>query len=132
MPKQDFPQTELQEKIRSFWSARGWSKVTAILGNLNVAFHKENPKYDELGLCYQYLEQFWNEAQKEKESEVQELKDKLRNAIADYMKSEGCDCCRNQNAHDVAEKEIAELLDVPKYNDNSGYNFSMFESEGDD
>ena len=81
MPKQDFPQTELQEKIRSFWSARGWSKVTAILGNLNVAFHKENPKYDELGLCYQYLEQFWNEAQKEKESEVQELKDKLSESI---------------------------------------------------
>ncbi len=77
-------------------------------------------------------QQDFNEKILYSEQEVQELKDKLRNAIADYMKSEGCDCCRNQNAHDVAEKEIAELLDVPKYNDNSGYNFSMFESEGDD
>lgn len=63
--KKEFPQTELQEKIREFWSIRGYSKVMAVLGNLNVSFHYDNPKYSQNGLSYQYLEQFWNKAQKE-------------------------------------------------------------------
>ena len=67
MTKQNkqFPQTELQEEIREFWSIRGYEEVRAVLGNLNVSFHKTNSKYDSLGLNYQYLEQFWNLAQKD-------------------------------------------------------------------
>lgn len=61
----DFPQTELQENIRSFWSARGHSEIRAVLGNLSVTFHRPNPKYVDMGLDYQYLEQFWKQAQKE-------------------------------------------------------------------
>lgn len=63
--KTDFPQTKLQEQIADFWSVRGYSKVTAVLGNLSVSFHKENPLHEQNGLCYQYLEQFWLEAKKE-------------------------------------------------------------------
>lgn len=65
MSKQDFPQTELQEKIADFWSVRGYSKVMAILGNSNVSFHREQPRYEQNGLSYQYLEQFWLAAKKE-------------------------------------------------------------------
>lgn len=41
----------------------------------------------------------------------------IRNAIADYMKSEGCSCCRDRDAHDEAEARIAKLLFVPRYKD---------------
>lgn len=66
----DFPQTELQENIRSFWSVRGHSEVRAILGNLSITFHRPNPKYVGMGIEYQYLEQFWKEAQRELMTEV--------------------------------------------------------------
>ena len=55
----------------------------------------------------------------------------IRNAIADYMKSEGCSCCRDRDAHDEAETRIAKLLRVPKYKDGSGYDFSKFETKKD-
>lgn len=50
----------------------------------------------------------------------------IRRAIADYMRSEGCSCCRNIQAHRQHEARIAELLGVPKYDDGSGYDFPRF------
>jgi len=55
----------------------------------------------------------------------------IRQAVADYMKSEGCSCCRNVEAHKRHEKRLAKLLNVPPYADNSGYDFSLFESDAD-
>lgn len=55
--------------------------------------------------------------------------EKIREAVADYMESEGCSCCRGSN-HKENEKRLAELLDVPQYSDGSGYNFVKFRSEG--
>ena len=52
----------------------------------------------------------------------------IRTALADYMRSEGCDCCRNQEAHDINKAELAKLLNVPKWPDGSGFNFSKFRS----
>ena len=60
---------------------------------------------------------------------VGELKD-IRRALADYMASEGCSCCRNQEAHKKAEAELAELLQVPAYDDDSGYDFGRFCTKG--
>jgi len=57
----------------------------------------------------------------------EEYKANIRAAIADYMYSEGCMCCEGEDHKDHAEK-IAKLLDVPKYEDGSGYNFSQFRS----
>lgn len=54
--------------------------------------------------------------------------EKIRQAIADYMWSEGCSCCRGGD-HEEHEKIIAELLDVPLYEDSSGYNFSIFRTK---
>ena len=52
----------------------------------------------------------------------------IRNAIADYMYSEGCSCCRDIDKHEINTKRIAELLNVPMYDDSSGYDFSWFRS----
>ena len=65
MNDKDFPQNELQRKIYDFWSVRGWSNATATLGNLDVHLHRDNPRYECLGIDYIYLEQFYKFAQDE-------------------------------------------------------------------
>lgn len=50
----------------------------------------------------------------------------LRQAVADYIRSEGCSCCRDMGAHDKNAARIAELLDVPPYPDGSGHDFHKF------
>ena len=50
----------------------------------------------------------------------------IRQAIADYMSSEGCSCCEATLSHDRHKARLAKLLRVPKYKDNSGYNFRKF------
>lgn len=55
-------------------------------------------------------------------------KAKLREAIANYMYSEGCSCCQDRDAHIEHTKVLAELLNVPMYDDKSGYDFSKFRS----
>lgn len=51
---------------------------------------------------------------------------KIRKVLADYINSEGCSCCENTEEHKIAKKKLAELLDVPKYKDESGYDFNKF------
>lgn len=60
-----------------------------------------------------------------------DFKEQIRRAVADYMGSEGCSCCRNIEAHEEHEERLAELLDVPPYRDGSGHNFSKFRTKGD-
>ena len=53
----------------------------------------------------------------------------IREAVADYMNTEGCSCCRNNDGHSETKERLAKLLRVPKYSDGSGYNFNKFASE---
>ena len=53
----------------------------------------------------------------------------IRRAVADYMRSEGCSCCRDSEAHTEHEARLAKMLRVPKYEDGSGFNFSRFETK---
>ena len=53
----------------------------------------------------------------------------IRRAVADYMRSEGCACCQNVEKHKQAKATLASLLEVPMYDDLSGYNFNQFSSE---
>lgn len=53
----------------------------------------------------------------------------VRTAVADYMRSEGCCCCRDVDGHKENEKRLAKLLKVPAYKDGSGYNFYKFRSK---
>lgn len=50
----------------------------------------------------------------------------IRRAIADYMWSEGCSCCRSIPDHEEHAEAIAKLLKVKKYKDGSGYDFSKY------
>ena len=50
----------------------------------------------------------------------------VRAAVANYMRSEGCSCCRDIEAHLAHEERLAALLRVPRYKDGSGYNFARF------
>ncbi len=52
----------------------------------------------------------------------------IRQAVADYMSSEGCSCCQDIDAHKEHEKILAKLLRVPLYSDGSGYDFFKFKS----
>jgi hypothetical protein len=51
---------------------------------------------------------------------------KIRQAFADYVASEGCSCCRNEERHADAAARLAELMDVPPYKDGSGHDFYRF------
>lgn len=52
----------------------------------------------------------------------------IREAVAEYMFSEGCSCCRGSN-HGVNKRRLAKLLGVSKYSDGSGYDFSPFRKD---
>lgn len=52
--------------------------------------------------------------------------DEVRRAVADYMWSEGCSCCRDSEAHEQHERRLAELLGVPPFADGSGFDFQSF------
>lgn len=54
---------------------------------------------------------------------------KVRQAFADYRRSEGCSCCRDGEKHSEALERLANLLDVPAYPDNSGFDFGPFETK---
>ena len=48
---------------------------------------------------------------------------KVRQAVADYMGSEGCGCCQKTFEHDAHTAALGKLLKVKKYSDGSGYDF---------
>ena len=56
----------------------------------------------------------------------------IRRAVADYMRSEGCSCCRDHCGHVKAAAVLAKLLRVPKYKDGSGFDFARFRTPGKD
>ena len=62
-------------------------------------------------------------------SELSQLRKLLREAVANYMSSEGCSCCQNIEAHKAHTEALAKLLKVPKYSDGSGYDFSKFKTK---
>lgn len=53
----------------------------------------------------------------------------VRRALADYIASEGCSCCRREDEHRAAAVVLAKLLGVPPYPDGSGYDFHKFKTE---
>lgn len=53
---------------------------------------------------------------------------KIRRLVADYMRSEGCSCCRDVEAHEKHTKALAKVLEVRKYEDGSGYDFAHYRS----
>lgn len=62
-------------------------------------------------------------------TEIKKLRADLRKAFADYYESEGCGCCEHSKDHKEAETRIAKLLNVPKYEDGSGYDFTKYRTD---
>lgn len=58
------------------------------------------------------------------------LKKQLREAVANYMWSEGCSCCRGSD-HDAHAEALAKLLSIKKYSDGSGYDFYSYRTGAD-
>lgn len=46
----------------------------------------------------------------------------IRKAFAEYYESEGCECCQSKD-HGEHEDKLAELLDPPRYDDDSGWDW---------
>lgn len=53
----------------------------------------------------------------------------VRQAFADYYKSEGCSCCQDTKAHEKAEQKLAELLQPDQYDDESGFDWYKYATE---
>jgi hypothetical protein len=60
---------------------------------------------------------------------LREFRANVRRAVADYMDSEGCDCCRSVDRHERDAAALAKLLLVPKYSDSSGFDFQRFKTK---
>jgi hypothetical protein len=60
---------------------------------------------------------------------MKDQQNKIRIAVADYIRSEGCGCCSDRDGHKEAGDRLGKLLKIPKYKDGSGYDFSKFETE---
>jgi len=52
----------------------------------------------------------------------------VRSAVANHKAQEGCECC-NGSDYSETESALASLLLVERYDDDSGWNFSMYETE---
>jgi len=61
--------------------------------------------------------------------DLKEFKKQMRQAVANYMRSEGCSCCRDIEGHEQHTEALAKLLNVRKYSDGSGYNFSKHKTK---
>lgn len=64
---------------------------------------------------------------------MDKFKEKIRTAVANYISSEGCSCCRDIEAHKKNTKILAELLEVPLHGEAGdyiyNYNFGQYESK---
>jgi hypothetical protein len=53
----------------------------------------------------------------------------VRNAVAEYIDSEGCQCCQNVEKHKFDTERLGKLLNVPMYKDKSGYDFGKYKDK---
>ena len=58
--------------------------------------------------------------------EIKKLRADLRRELAKYIYSEGCSCCQDTVKHEESAANLAKLLNVPKYEDGSGYDFTKY------
>lgn len=61
--------------------------------------------------------------------ELKEFKKQARIALADYMSSEGCNCCSDYIQHEKHKAVLGKLLNVKMYKDKSGYDFYKYKSK---
>jgi hypothetical protein len=59
-------------------------------------------------------------------TELKNFKKTMREAFALYVSTEGCSCCQDIEGHKEATKYIAVLLNIPMYEDKSGYDIYKY------
>jgi len=52
-----------------------------------------------------------------------ELRESIRKALREYLRTEGCSCCEDTPAHVEALHQLGDLLSALPYSDNSGHDF---------
>ena len=53
----------------------------------------------------------------------------IRQAVADYIATEGCSCCRDIDGHKDAMERLGKMIRMKKYSDGSGYDYSLYRSK---
>lgn len=53
----------------------------------------------------------------------------IRQAVADYIATEGCSCCRDTDGHDKAMERLGKLIKMKKYDDGSGFDYGRYRSK---
>lgn len=61
-------------------------------------------------------------------SDTNPLKE-IRRAVADALATAGCGCCRNYEEYDEAVDRLGVLLDIPRFEDDSGVDFYQFRTK---
>jgi hypothetical protein len=54
----------------------------------------------------------------------------IREALANYVKSEGCGCCSDFSKHEKALDRLGELLGMDRYDDDSGVDIYKYATLG--
>lgn len=54
---------------------------------------------------------------------IEERTTVLEEGLVDYLYSEGCSCCRHTEAHEAAMDVIAPIMEWPRYDDDSGWDW---------
>ena len=71
----------------------------------------------------------WKEFRGEDMMDYSALIEGIRSAFADYRRAEGCACCRDNEAHKIAENKLGELLKAKPYDDGDGFDWSIYYSK---
>lgn len=50
----------------------------------------------------------------------------IRQAVADYIATEGCTCCQDVEGHKAAMQRLGKLLRMKKYKDGSGFDYRLY------
>jgi hypothetical protein len=53
----------------------------------------------------------------------------VRRAVADLIRNRGCGCCADDTKWDAVVARLGKMLDVPMYDDKSGYDFGPFQTK---
>jgi disulfide oxidoreductase YuzD len=53
----------------------------------------------------------------------------IRQAVANYMSTEGCGCCVNYESHEEHKSTLGKLLKMKKYIDGSNYDYRKYVSK---
>jgi len=73
-------------------------------------------------------EQVVNSVDNACEEKINTLLAKIRQAVADYICTEGCSCCQDRVGHEKAMKRLGKLLKMEMYSDGSGFDYRKYKS----